>query len=112
MSKKAKPNFTPPSPGETLKDYILGGASSPDRITQDDLAGALDVSRVTVNQIINGRRAITAPMALKLSRVLRTSPEFWLNLQNEVDLEKARRELGGKLEKMPVLRGSKNSVNV
>jgi addiction module HigA family antidote len=64
------------------------------------------VSRLTVNQIINDKRTITAEMALRLAKVLHTTPEFWLNLQRGVDLQKARQALSAELDKMPVLRRS------
>jgi addiction module HigA family antidote len=100
MARKKQPLFSPPSPGKALRDHILVG----ERITQDALADAMDVSRLTINQIINGKRAITAEMALRLARVLDTTPEMWLNLQRSVDLHEARKALATKLPKMPVLR--------
>lgn len=100
MARKDQPLFTPPSPGKTLRDYILVGK----RITQDALADATGLSRITINQIINEKRAITAETALRLSRVLNTTPEFWLNLQRGIDLYEARKALAADLAKMPVLR--------
>ena len=102
MSRKSQPLFTPPSPGEVLRRYIIEGA----RITQEDLAAAMAVSRLTVNQLVNGKRTITAEMALRLARVLGTTPEFWLDLQRGVDLHGARKELTAKFNKMPVLRSA------
>ena len=102
MPRKTQTSFPPPSPGETLKRYIIGG----ERITQDDLATAMGVSRLTVNQIINGKRTVTAETALRLAKVLRTTPEFWLDLQRAVDLFEARRALANDLGSMPVLRKS------
>lgn len=90
----------PVSPGEVLRDDILGGTG----ITQDALASAMGVSRFTVNQIINGRRAVTADTALRLARVLSTTPNLWLNLQNDVDLWRARRARAAEIDGLPVLR--------
>jgi addiction module HigA family antidote len=73
-------------------------------ITQESLATAMGVSRFSVNQIINGRRTITAEMALRLARVLGTTPEFWLNLQQGVDIHEARERLGEEIERLPILR--------
>lgn len=100
MPRKTETSFIPPSPGETLRRYVIEG----EHIRQHVLADAMGVSRLTVNQLINGKRTITADMALRLARVLRTSPEFWLNLQREVDLFEARKTLGNQLTKMPILR--------
>lgn len=90
----------PISPGEVLRDEIGVQVG----IRQEDLAAAMGVSRLTVSQIINGKRAVTAEMAVRLGRVLDTSPEFWLNLQRAVDLHVARQRLEGDLDRMPVLR--------
>src|SRR5690349_4735457 len=89
----------PIGPGDVLKRRILK-----DDITQEELARAMGVSRVSVNQIINGRRSITADTALRLARVTSTTPHFWLNLQRNVDLYEAKRKLSKDLEKLRVLR--------
>jgi addiction module HigA family antidote len=93
----------PISPGEALRKYIFGS-----RITQERLADAMQVSRFSVNQIVNGRRSVTADMALRLAHVTSTSPELWLNLQQEVDLYRARLKLSSTLDKLPVLRSPKS----
>ena len=62
-------------------------------MTQLSLAKKMGVDIQLVNGIINGRRSVTAKTALLLSRVLKTSPEFWLNAQMAVDLWHAREEL-------------------
>jgi addiction module HigA family antidote len=51
-----------------------------------------------MNEIVNGRRSITAGTALRLARYLGTSAQFWLNLQARYDLEKAEDELAKKIE--------------
>ena len=102
MPRKSEPLFAPPSPGDVLRRHIVTDAG----ITQDELAGAMGVSRLTVNQIINGKRTVTAETALRLAKVLRTTPEFWLDLQRTVDLHRARKALSTELDKMPVLRRS------
>jgi addiction module HigA family antidote len=99
MSVGTKYEPAPVSPGDVLRENIIAKG-----ITQEDLAEALDVSRVTVNQIVNDRRAVTADMALRLARVLSTTPDFWLNLQQDVDIYRARRRAGDAISKLPVLR--------
>jgi addiction module HigA family antidote len=94
----------PVSPGKILRDYIL----AEDKITQDILADAMGVSRFSVNQIVNGRRSITAEMALRLSRVMSTTPDFWLDLQRAVDLYEARLKIGSEVERLKVLRRAKS----
>ncbi len=66
---------------------------APDGLTQDQLARAMGVSRLTVNEIINDRRTITAEMALRLEAVTRVSAAMWLNLQRMVDLHRAKASL-------------------
>jgi addiction module HigA family antidote len=99
----AKYVLAPPvSPGEVLRRRILN-----DEISQDALAKAMDVSRFSVSQIINGKRAITPEMALRLAHVTSTTPDFWLNLQREVDLYVARQKIGSGLQKLKVIRKPK-----
>jgi len=93
----------PISPGDVLRDFIL---SDPE-ITQERLAKAMQVSRFSINQIVNGKRAVTAEMALKLARVLSTTPKLWLDLQRDVDLYAARRKLDEEIEALKVLRSPK-----
>jgi len=82
-------NRPPTHPGEILLEEVL----KPMGMTQVDLAGRLGVPIQRVNTIINGKRGVTAETALLLSRVFNTSPEFWMNLQNAVDLWNAERTL-------------------
>lgn len=83
-----------------LREFLLVD----DRITQETLAQSMRVSRVTINQLINGRRAVTAEMALRLAKALRTTPELWLNLQRQVDLTVARRQLARELRSIKPIR--------
>jgi addiction module HigA family antidote len=78
------------SPGSVLRIEIEQGLG----ITQDRLAKALGVSRLTINEIVNEKRTVTADMALKLAKALGTDPEFWLNLQQGFDLARARARCG------------------
>ena len=89
----------PVSPGDVLRrDYVARG-----RLTQDQLASAIGVSRFSVNQLLNDRRNVTAEMALRLSRVLGTTPEFWLNLQRDVDVHRARMRKGSEIDALKPL---------
>lgn len=79
MSRRVK---RPTHPGRIIKeDYLL-----PLSITIKDMAAILKVSRKTLSKIINEKGTITADMALRLSRALNTTPDFWLNLQKDLDL--------------------------
>ena len=74
----------PTHAGEILKDEFL----LPLGITQSHLAKALDTSFRAVNELVNEKRGITTEMALKLAKYFGTSPQLWLNIQNQFDLYK------------------------
>jgi addiction module HigA family antidote len=76
----------PPHPGETLREDVLGRLG----LSVNQLPKALGVTAARLNDVVRGRRGITADTALRLSRYLGTSPEFWLGLQFEYDLRLAR----------------------
>jgi addiction module HigA family antidote len=76
----------PIHPGEVLSEDVLAELNMSGR----QLANVLKVSPNRISEILRGRRAITADTALRLSRWLGTSPDFWLNLQQMYDLEVAR----------------------
>lgn len=79
-------NRRPVSPGEVLREDFLDELD----LTQEQLAEAIGVHRTTVNEILNGRRAITSEMALRLGHALSTTAEYWMNLQKAVDLYDAQ----------------------
>lgn len=76
----------PTHPGEVLLVEFL----EPLGMSQVELAKKMGVPIQRVNTIINGRRDITAETAILLSRVLKTTPEFWMSLQNVFDLYEAK----------------------
>lgn len=74
-------HFTPIHPGEVLKDELEEVG-----LTQSALAKHIGVLPKTINEICRGKRGISAEMAMKLSKALGGSPQFWLNLQNNWEL--------------------------
>lgn len=80
---------SPTSPGEMLREEFL----TPLGITQSELASRMGVPVGRVNQILQQKRAVTADTAVRLSRVLGMSPEFWIGLQTDWDLWHALREV-------------------
>ena len=68
-------------------------------ISQYRLAKDISVSPRRINEIVHGKRAITADTALRLGRFFGMSPQFWLNLQNRYDLEVTEDMLVGRLDK-------------
>ncbi len=80
------PTDRPPThPGEILFEEFL----VPLDLTQLELAQALRVSFLMVNDLVNGRHGVTPGTALRLARYFDTSPDFWLNLQMRWDLYQA-----------------------
>lgn len=75
----------PISVGEMLEEEFM----KPLRLTQTALAQAMGVERRLVNELCNGRRAVTVDTALMLARVFGNTPEFWLNVQRRTDLWEA-----------------------
>ena len=71
----------------------------PNKISQNRLARDIDINPVRVNDIMHGRSAITAPVALRLAKYFNTTPEFWMNLQAGYELRNARRHEWPKIEK-------------
>jgi antitoxin HigA-1 len=83
-----------PHPGEILRTEFLDEL----HITQYRLAVDIGIPHSRVTAIIKGRRAITPDTALRLARYFGTTAEFWLGLQSEYDLRKARSELEAEIE--------------
>ncbi len=76
----------PPHPGEIIRELYM----APLGMTCRDLATAMDISYVRLNEILNGRRGITPDTAMRLARVFETSDALWINLQTVLDLFDAR----------------------
>ncbi|HEX3652148.1 MAG TPA: HigA family addiction module antitoxin [Rhizomicrobium sp.] len=73
----------------TVGEMLAAEFLEPLKLTQGQLAAAMGVPRKHVNELCNGRRAITADTALMLARVFGNSPDFWLNTQRRMDLWEA-----------------------
>ena len=89
MKKKPPASERVPHPGEVLRSQFL----QPNGMSVYELAKRTQVTRLRMNDIVLRRRSVTAETAIRLSLVLRTTPEFWMTLQAAYDLEEARRML-------------------
>lgn len=89
------PKLKFPHPGIILREEFIEDME----ITQYRLAKDTDIPHSRVTAIIQGKRAITPDTALRLSRYFGTSAEFWLGLQKEYDLRKAREDLGPTIDR-------------
>lgn len=85
----------PLHPGEVLLEAFL----QPMGISQNKLALAIRVPARRINEIVHGRRRITADTALRLARFFGTSAQFWLGLQLDYDLDVAQDEVGAQIER-------------
>jgi len=88
---------SPTHPGEMLLEDFL----APLRLTQRELADAIQVSYQRINEIINGRRGITPGTALRLSKFFGMSADFWMNLQLRWDLYHAQQSERETLKTIP-----------
>ena len=89
-------------PGEVLLEEFL----TPMEISQNRLARDIGVPPRRINEIVHGKRAITADTALRLARYFGTSEGFWMGLQADYDLEEARIQLGDRLKREVRTRGA------
>ena len=96
----------PIHPGEILLEEFL----KPFEISQYRVAKDIGVSPRRINEIVHGKRAITAATALRLARYFGTSERFWLNLQTCYDLETEKERLGERLEREVAVLARANSV--
>ena len=92
----AKNRIINPHPGEILLEEFL----KPMALSQNRLAMELRVPIHRVNEIIHGRRGITADSALRLAKFFGTTPDFWLNLQTIYDLTAAQESLKSELPRI------------
>ena len=96
---QAVKKLAPVHPGEVLLEDFL----KPHGVSQYRLAKSLSVPPRRINEVVLGKRAITADTALRLARFFGTSDRFWLNLQAAYDLDIERDRLAGRLAKEVVV---------
>ena len=87
-------------PGEILFEEFM----VPMNISQNKLARDIDVPPRRINEIVHGKRAITADTDLRLASVFGTSEGFWLGLQADYDLEERRKQINHKLKRIKLIR--------
>ncbi|WP_201614586.1 HigA family addiction module antitoxin [Gulosibacter hominis] len=97
MSEKLYP---PIHPGEVLMEDFIEEFG----ITQNKLAVSIGVPPRRINEIVHGKRSITADTALRLGRYFQVDPQFWLNLQARYDLEVAGDLVGEQISMITPLR--------
>lgn len=83
-------------PGEILLEEFL----QPMGISQNKVATEIGVPPRRINEIVHGKRAISADTAVRLAKYFGTTEAFWLGLQADYDIEEVRRDLGKRLERI------------
>lgn len=91
----ADDTLPPVHPGEILAEEFL----APLGLSQNKAALAMRVPPRRINEIVHGRRSVTADTALRLARYLGTTPDFWVRLQAHYDLELAWDKSGARIER-------------
>lgn len=91
----ANKKLAPIHPGEILLEELL----KPLDLSQNRLALSIGVHPRRINEIVLGKRRVTAETALRLARYFDTTPQFWLGLQADYDLDVASDELGERLDR-------------
>ena len=91
----AKRKFAPVHPGIVLAEDFLKAME----ISQSRLAKGIGVSPRRINEIVHGKRSITADTALRLGRFFGMESQFWMNLQSHYDLEIAKDAIAGRLNR-------------
>jgi addiction module HigA family antidote len=92
---KHKKDLPPVHPGEILREEFL----KPLNLTMNRLALDLHVPANRISQIVEGERAVSADTALRLARYFGTTPDLWLGMQMQYDLETATDQLAGQIER-------------
>src|SRR5664279_4809119 len=86
-------NLPPVHPGEFIREILdeLG-------MTQADLARTVGLSTMRISHVVNGKRPVTAEMALLFGKVFGQTPQYWINLQAAYDLKTTEKVIGRRLE--------------
>jgi len=95
MIRMAAKKLLPVHPGEILLEEFL----NPMNLSQNRLALDIRVPARRINEIVHGKRRITADTALRLAKYFNMSPQFWLGLQMDYDLDVAEDELADRLDR-------------
>jgi antitoxin HigA-1 len=99
MIKATLRGLPPTHPGELLREDVLPALGRP----KTEIARLLGISRQTLYDILEEKQPVTPAMALRIAKLLGTTPESWLNMQRDYDLRRAEREMADVLDNIPTL---------
>lgn len=100
MANPLLKGIRPVHPGEILREDVLPALGRP----KTEIARLLGISRQTLYDLLKEKQPITAPMALRIGKLVGNGPNLWINMQRAYDLEMAEREMGEEIAKIPTLR--------
>ena len=100
MKSLRDPTRKPTHPGALLREDVLPALG----MTQTEFARRLSVSRLTVSEILLEKRGLSADIALRIGKLLNTTPESWLRMQTALDLWQARQHAGTLVKIKPLPR--------
>ena len=103
-----KEKLHPVHPGEVLLEEFL----KPMELSQNRLALNIGVPARRINEIVLGKRRISAETALRLARYFGSTPQFWLGLQADYDLDVAAEEMGDRLKQEVMVRAVTDRVKI
>jgi len=92
---KPKDRLNPVQPGDVLREDFM----KPMNLTASAVAQAIGAAPIAISQICRGQRGVSAEMALKLGRLFKVSPELWIGIQADYDLEIARLHCEKRIER-------------
>ncbi len=92
---KPKDRLNPVHPGDVLREDFM----KPMNLTASAVAKAIGAAPIAISQICRGQRGVSAEMALKLGRLFKVSPELWIGIQADYDLEIARLHCEKRIER-------------
>jgi len=95
LMNKSKDRLNPVHPGDVLREDFM----KPLDLSAYAVAKAVGSTPIAISQICRGKRSVSAEMALKLGRLFNVSPELWMGIQADYDLEVARRRNDGEIER-------------
>lgn len=103
---KAKDKLNPVHPGDVLREDFM----KPLALSAYAVAKAVGATPIAISQICRGKRSVSADMALKLGRLFNVSPELWMGIQSDYDLELARRKsevaIARRVQPLPALQAA------
>lgn len=99
MANPLLKGIRPVHPGEILREGVLPALGR----SKTEIARLLGISRQTLYDLLRERQPITAPMALRIGKLVGNGPDLWINMQKAYDLDMAERDMAAEIARIPTL---------